>query len=63
MATLSDSLHRFECRQSDDDVKTDLELTCVDCDAVVCDVEAGDSMDVLARMADEHVCSDEEDDE
>jgi hypothetical protein len=60
MATLSDSLHRFECRQSDDDVKTDLELTCVDCGEVLCDVEADDCLAVLVRTADQHVCSDEE---
>lgn len=57
MATLTDSLYRFECLQSDDDVKTDLELTCVDCGKVVCDVEAGDSLATLAKVADDHTCT------
>jgi hypothetical protein len=63
MAYLSDSLHRFELRQSDDDVKTDLEVTCVDCDAVICDAEHGDTLDLLARTADAHVCETEDEDE
>lgn len=59
MATLTDSLYRFECLQSDDDVKRDLELTCVDCGTVLCDVEAGDNLGTLARVADEHTCPEE----
>jgi hypothetical protein len=53
-------LHRFEARRSDDDVKTDLELTCVDCDTVVCDIEHGDCLLTLAELAEEHNCPPEE---
>ena len=61
MALLAyDSLYRFECKQSDDEVKTDLEVTCTDCGAVICDVEAGDTLDVLARTADAHECEEED---
>ena len=59
MALMHDSLHRFEARQSDDDLKIDLELTCVDCATVVCDIEQGDTLAVLARTADGHVCPDD----
>jgi hypothetical protein len=59
MALLTDSLQRFEALQSDDDVKTDLELTCTDCGEVLCDIEAGDNLKVLAEIADEHVCSED----
>ena len=61
MALLHDTLHRFEAKASDDDLKTDLELTCVDCGKVICDIEAGDTLDVLARTADDHTCEDDED--
>lgn len=54
-------LDRFECLQSDDEVKTDLELTCVDCGEVVCDVEAGDILGVLARTVSDHTCLPERD--
>ena len=56
MTLLTDSLHRFTVRQSDDIVKTDLELTCDECGIVVCDVEANDNLKVLAECADEHTC-------
>lgn len=49
------SLYQFEARQSDDDVKTDLELTCADCGRVLCDVEDGDSLGTLAAVATDHV--------
>jgi hypothetical protein len=49
-------LRRFTARQSDDDVKDDLELTCEDCDEHLCDVEAGDSLETLARMTLDHYC-------
>lgn len=63
MALLHDSLHRFEARQSDDHVKTDLELTCTECGEIVCDIEHGDTLATLAAVADEHECSDEGEDE
>jgi hypothetical protein len=62
MALLTDSLQRFEALQSTDEVKTDLELTCTECGEVVCDVEAGDNLKVLADVADEHVCTSETED-
>lgn len=37
--------------QSSDEVKRDLELICPVCHKVVCDVEPGDSLGVLARTA------------
>lgn len=52
----AEALTRFEARQSDDEVKTDLELTCTDCDEVICDIEPGDSLDVLASTALGHKC-------
>jgi hypothetical protein len=44
----------FEPRQSSDFVKSDLELTCTGCGAVLCDVESGDPMDTLVRMCLDH---------
>lgn len=49
-----DPLSMFSTEQSDDMVKRDLELTCVRCGKVVCDVEPGDLLSVLADVADEH---------
>jgi hypothetical protein len=49
-------LGRFEALQSLDDVKRDLELTCTVCGQVLCDVEDGDELSVLAEMAAEHTC-------
>lgn len=49
-------LHRFEARQSSDIVKTDLELTCTGCGEPICDVEPGDSLEVLVTTVLEHVC-------
>jgi hypothetical protein len=57
MALITDSLQRFDACQSDDDLKTDLELTCSECGEVVCDIEPGDNLKVLAEVADAHVCS------
>lgn len=37
--------------QSRDDLKRDLEITCEDCNSVLADVEPGDDMLVLARVA------------
>lgn len=50
----TDILLEFTARQSDDNVKRDLELTCDECGEIVCDVEAGDSLSVLADVADSH---------
>ena len=47
---------QFEVRQSDDIVKTDLELTCTECGVSVCDVEDGDQLRILISMAEDHVC-------
>jgi hypothetical protein len=46
----------FEARQSDDVVKTDLELPCIDCGEVVCDMEHVDSLEVLVSVVLEHRC-------
>jgi len=61
MPLLTDSLQRFEALQSTDQVKTDLELTCTECGEVVCDIEAGDNLKVLAEVANDHECEDAED--
>ena len=50
----TDILLEFSARASDDIVKRDLELTCDRCGDVVCDIETGDSLGVLANVADEH---------
>ena len=49
-------LEGFEARQSDDIVKNDLELTCVTCHVVICDIEHGDTLAVLTRTALDHEC-------
>lgn len=46
----------FEARQSDDPAKSELELTCIDCGTVLCDVQAGDTLTALFGTADKHVC-------
>jgi hypothetical protein len=50
-------LQFFEARQSDDDVKRDLELTCRTCHAHLCDIEPGDTLDVLVSVAEIHASS------
>lgn len=57
---VADVLSPFEARTSTDPVKTDLELTCLNCGAVVCDVEHGDTLDVLVRTAADHRCNPKE---
>lgn len=47
-------LSHFTAAGSGDPAKTDLELTCQVCGARVCDVEAGDGLDVLASAALDH---------
>lgn len=49
-------LQQFECRQSEDDVKQELELTCTECDEHLCDVEAGDALATLVRVTLDHEC-------
>lgn len=44
-------LEQFVARQSDDDVKTDLELIHEPCGKQVCDIQHGDSLAVLVRTA------------
>lgn len=48
------SLKDFEAVRSDDLVKTDLELTCLVCGTVVCDIEAGDNIGILASVVRDH---------
>lgn len=48
------ALENTECRQSSDDVKRDLELICTLCDDRLCDVQHGDTLHVLAMMAEDH---------
>jgi hypothetical protein len=52
-------LDQFEAKVSTDEVKRDLELTCLRCGHIVCDVEGGDTLDVLARVALAHVAGDD----
>lgn len=51
-----DALAGIEARLSDDVVKTSLELTCVACDEIICDVEHRDTLSVLASTALDHKC-------
>ena len=48
------NLWEFEARQSDDDVKRDLELTHTVCGAHVCDIEPDDVLAVLVSVAADH---------
>ena len=50
-------LSQFTARQSSDDVKRDLELTCDKCGEHLCDIEHGDSLAVLAQVALDHFCA------
>ena len=45
---------RYKLVQSDDDVKRDLELHCLDCGHHLCDAEPDDSLWVLASVAIDH---------
>jgi len=54
---MSTDLSQFELRQSDDDVKRDLELICTACLEHLCDAEPTDSLMSLAGTAAGHVCS------
>jgi hypothetical protein len=48
----------FRIMVSEDPAKVDLELTCPDCLAVICDVESGDTLAVLLDTASEHIAAD-----
>lgn len=54
------TLEQFYARQSDDAVKVDLELTCDRCGFIVCDIEHGDTLAVLAATARDHNCEGEQ---
>lgn len=43
-------------RASDDPVKTDLELRCLECDEHLCDAEDGDVLSSLFGVVKDHVC-------
>lgn len=49
-----ESLDGFSATASDDPAKADLELVCERCLAVLCDVEPGDTLGTLARVAANH---------
>lgn len=51
------NLFNFELRQSDDSVKTDLELTCITCNEKLCDAQHSDSMHSLVAMCEDHASS------
>jgi hypothetical protein len=59
-AALLEILEGFEVRMSSDEVKRDHELTCPACQKLICDIEAGDTLGILARTALDHRCGDEE---
>ncbi|WP_396908067.1 hypothetical protein [Mycolicibacterium sp.] len=50
-------LSGFTLKVSDDPVKVDLEMICEGCDSHLCDVESGDTLDVLVNMAVSHSCT------
>ena len=52
-------LEAFQLVQSDDEVKRDLELTCLTCGMHVCDAEPDDTLGTLAKAAvgHEHACA------
>ena len=54
--TAAGLLAQFENRASGDPAKRDLELTHVPCGRAVCDVEDGDTLEVLASAAAGHAC-------
>jgi len=54
MADMLDVLGHFTCEQDEDEVQTDLNLVCDHCGTVVCTVEAGDTINLLARVCLEH---------
>ena len=52
-----DELSQFEVRYSEDGAKFDAELWHEPCEQLVCDLEQGDTFDVLARTAATHECN------
>ena len=48
-------LYGFEARQSDDEVKRDLELIHVVCGKHLCDIEPEDTLGVLVSVAEDHL--------
>lgn len=50
-------LQFIEVRSPEDTVKSDDELWCGKCETLICDIEAGDTLDTLARTAMDHTCS------
>ena len=50
-------LHQFEVKHSDDGAKHDMELHCTRCGEHLCDVEHGDTLDILVGMARDHACA------
>jgi hypothetical protein len=52
-------MDQFQTLQSDDAVKTDLELTHITCGEHLCDVEDGDTMQELIAVVTGHVCGKE----
>ena len=51
-----DTLYLYARRQSDDELKADLELYCIECHKHLCDAEVGDALATLASVANEHEC-------
>lgn len=49
-------LDAFKCVGSDDPAKIDLELKCDECGEHLCDIEAGDDLDILLDVATDHTC-------
>ena len=49
-----ETLEAFQLVQSDDEVKRDLELTCLTCGMHVCDAEPDDTLGTLAKAAASH---------
>lgn len=49
-------LYYFEFVASDDGEKRDPEMRCTLCGEHLCDVEHGDTLDVIVAVADNHVC-------
>jgi hypothetical protein len=50
------NLWQFEARAGADSVKSDLELTCMLCNTVLCDIEHGDTVGTLVEVAKSHAC-------
>ena len=53
---MSARVGEFIARASDDDLKRELELTHEVCETVLCDIEGGDTFEVLLNMIEAHTC-------